>query len=36
MDAAIRVMRPGRLHRYNTDEGETSEVSALEAEYAAY
>jgi dTDP-4-amino-4,6-dideoxygalactose transaminase len=36
MEAAIRVMRSGRLHRYNTLEGETSEVSALEAEYAAF
>ena len=34
--AAVRVMRSGRLHRYNTAEGETAEASALEAEYAAY
>ena len=36
VEAAVRVMRSGRLHRYNTLEGEISEVSALEAEYAAY
>ena len=34
--AAVRVMRSGRLHRYNTAEGETAEAAALEAEYAAY
>jgi len=36
IDAAIEVLRGGRLHRYNTLPGETSEVSLLEAEYAAY
>ena len=34
--AAVRVMQSGRLHRYNTIEGEISEASALEADYAAY
>lgn len=36
IEAAVRVMRSGRLHRYNTAEGETAEASLLEAEYAAY
>ena len=31
--AAVAVMRSGRLHRYNTDDGE---VAALEREFAAY
>ena len=34
--AAVEIMRGGRLHRYNTLPGETSEVALLEAEYAAY
>ncbi len=34
--AAVRVMRSGRLHRYNTVGDEVSEASALETEYAAY
>jgi dTDP-4-amino-4,6-dideoxygalactose transaminase len=34
--AALDVMRGGRLHRYNTRPGETSEVEALEAEFAAW
>jgi dTDP-4-amino-4,6-dideoxygalactose transaminase len=29
-------MKSGRLHRYNTAEGEISEVSLLEKEYAEY
>ncbi len=33
IEAAIAVMRSGRLHRYNTDDGE---VAALEREFAAY
>ncbi|MFD0857721.1 DegT/DnrJ/EryC1/StrS family aminotransferase [Roseovarius aquimarinus] len=33
IEAAIDVMRSGRLHRYNTEDGE---VSALEREFAAY
>jgi len=34
--AALRVMQSGRLHRYNTGPGETSEVALLEAEFAAW
>ena len=33
---AIELMRSGRLHRYNTALGETSEVSLLEKDYADY
>jgi dTDP-4-amino-4,6-dideoxygalactose transaminase len=33
--AAVEVMRSGRLHRYNTAPGETSEVALLEQEFAA-
>jgi dTDP-4-amino-4,6-dideoxygalactose transaminase len=33
--AAVEVMRSGRLHRYNTAPGETSEVALLELEFAA-
>ncbi len=33
---AVKVMRSGRLHRYNTVAGETSTTAMLEAEYAAY
>ena len=36
IDAAIDVLKSGRLHRYNTVENELSEVSLLEQEYAAY
>ncbi len=36
IEAALRVMRHGRLHRYNNAAGETSEVSLLEQEFAAY
>ncbi|WP_163851073.1 DegT/DnrJ/EryC1/StrS family aminotransferase [Pseudooceanicola aestuarii] len=32
--AAERVLRSGRLHRYNTAPGETSEAELLEAEFA--
>ncbi len=31
---AIEIMRTGRLHRYNVEPGEESEVSLLEREYA--
>ncbi|MGB1963771.1 MAG: DegT/DnrJ/EryC1/StrS family aminotransferase [Candidatus Puniceispirillales bacterium] len=31
---AVEIMRTGRLHRYNLAEGEVSEVSLLEKEYA--
>ncbi len=36
IDAAVAVMRSGRLHRYNVQPGEAGEVSALEAEFAAF
>ena len=36
IDSAVRVMRSGRLHRYNTLEGESGEVERLEAEFAGY
>ncbi|MBT8408506.1 MAG: DegT/DnrJ/EryC1/StrS family aminotransferase [Alphaproteobacteria bacterium] len=36
IEAAIRVMRSGRLHRYNVAEGERSQTAALEVEFAAY
>lgn len=34
IDAAVAVMRSGRLHRYNLTEGEAGEVSLLEQEFA--
>ena len=33
--AATEVLRSGRLHRYNTAEGEVSQTAQLETEYAA-
>ena len=33
---AVEIMQSGRLHRYNVAEGETSEASLLEQEYAAW
>ncbi|EYD77486.1 Aminotransferase, DegT/DnrJ/EryC1/StrS family [Rubellimicrobium mesophilum DSM 19309] len=36
IEAATRVMRSGRLHRYNVAPGEESEASALEREFAAW
>ena len=36
IEAAIGVLKSGRLHRYNTIENERSEASLLEEEYAAY
>lgn len=37
IDAAVAVMRSGRLHRYNVAEpGELSETALLETEFAAY
>lgn len=33
---AVEVMRSGRLHRYNTIDGEVSEVGTLEREFADY
>ena len=36
IEAALAVMRHGRLHRYNTAAGETSEAALLEQEFAAF
>ena len=36
IEAAIAVMRSGRLHRYNTAPGEVAETVLLEQEFAAY
>jgi dTDP-4-amino-4,6-dideoxygalactose transaminase len=36
IEAAIAVMRGGRLHRYNVAEGEESETALLEQEFADY
>ena len=36
IEAAVEILRGGRLHRYNTSPGETSQTSLLEEEYAAY
>jgi dTDP-4-amino-4,6-dideoxygalactose transaminase len=36
IEAAVAVMRTGRLHRYNTAPGEESEVSLLEREFAEW
>lgn len=33
---AVSVLRSGRLHRYNTADGETSETALLEKEFAAF
>lgn len=35
IDAAVAVMRSGRLHRYNTAPGDDGEVAKLEREFAA-
>lgn len=35
IDAALAVLRHGRLHRYNTAAGEISETALLEVEFAA-
>lgn len=35
-EAALRVLRSGRLHRYNAIQGEDSEAALLEREFAAY
>ncbi|NUH66227.1 aminotransferase class I/II-fold pyridoxal phosphate-dependent enzyme [Sulfitobacter sp. S0837] len=35
IEAAVAVMRSGRLHRYNTAPGEIAEVALLEQEFAA-
>jgi dTDP-4-amino-4,6-dideoxygalactose transaminase len=36
IEAALAVLRHGRLHRYNTNAGELSETALLEQEFAAY
>ena len=36
IERAVEVMESGRLHRYNTEPGEFSEVDLLEKEFAAY
>ena len=36
IEAALAVLRHGRLHRYNTAEGEISETAQLEQEFAAF
>ena len=36
IDAAVRVMRSGRLHRYNMQADEIGEVGELELEFAKY
>ncbi|GHA53373.1 aminotransferase DegT [Amylibacter ulvae] len=36
IEAAVRVMRHGRLHRYNVVAGEKSETALLEEEFARY
>ena len=36
IERVAKILRSGRLHRYNTLAGETSEAALLEAEYAAY
>ena len=35
IEAAVTVMRSGRLHRYNTADGETAQTVLLEQEFAA-
>ena len=36
IERAVEIMRQGRLHRYNTVEGEIAEASLLERDFAAY
>ena len=36
IEAATRVLRHGRLHRYNTVQGEIAETALLEEEFAAF
>jgi dTDP-4-amino-4,6-dideoxygalactose transaminase len=36
IEAAVALMRHGRLHRYNTAAGEIAETALLEEEFAAY
>ena len=36
IEAALRVLHSGRLHRYNTAPGEVAETALLEQEFAAF
>ena len=36
IEAAVQIMRSGRLHRYNTAPGQVSEVAQLESDFAQY
>lgn len=36
IEAALKVLKSGKLHRYNVDRGEKGEVALLEEEFAAY
>ena len=36
IEAAVRVLRSGRLHRYNVEPGEVAEAALLEADYARW
>ena len=36
IERAVEIMRSGKLHRYNTDEGETAEAALLEQDFANY
>lgn len=36
IDTAVEILQSGRLHRYNSGPGKTSEAALLEQEYAAY
>ncbi|OED36123.1 aminotransferase [Chromatiales bacterium (ex Bugula neritina AB1)] len=36
IERAVEIMRSGKLHRYNTDEGETAESALLEQDFANY
>ena len=36
IERAVEILRSGRLHRYNTLEGETAEAALLEEEFAAW
>lgn len=36
IERAVEIMRSGKLHRYNTDPGETAEAALLERDFAAY
>ena len=36
IERAVEILEGGRLHRYNTLDGEVSEASLLEQEYANY